>query len=248
MADEENGLVSIDDTVDDSATQRRFTRDEYIKVITYAFTLQEFDKREGNERLRASITESLPLDEEVSLPTFFRAGRDLSISKKYVERALAIMHPSVEEQLADIRNVRAIPTIDVIGKTYEHNLLHALRSAVPTDKFEIIYCQDPKSYYNTYDPRSPSPSFFRVTETEEKRKFLLWDRKSLMKEEYRRLATFKFDPFDSYDNDPKGQFSLKIALLSELFLRACGETLAKLNEEFKSQMAVYDIKHHYRVK
>jgi hypothetical protein len=221
-------------------TQRSLTQDEFLDVIAYADALQRFDERREDEKLLASATDSLFFDEGISLPVVYQIARELSIPDGYVERALAIRHPSVEQQLADIRNHRAIPSVGIVAKTYEDHLLTALRSAVPTDKFDIIYGQ-----YDFYNQYHPNPSFARITETEERSKFLFWERVKVNKKSS-KLADFNFTS-DSGGHVPRGKFGLTIALRSPLFLRACSETLERLNEEFKDQMQFYDIRYHYTV-
>lgn len=213
-------------------TQGGLTKDELVDVIAHANSLYNF-----NERLQASIPKSLTLDERIPFDVVYQAANELLIPKEYVEKALTIRYQSVEKQLADIRRHGVIPSIGTISSIYHNALINTLKAKIPTDKFTTN--RDDNSSH-------PMFNFYKVIDKEKRSKFLFWEKTKNIRS-YKRLANLQFYS-DAGNNAPRQKFKLNIVLKDPLFLHTCGETLEELNEEFKGQMHVYDIRYDYTVK
>ncbi|MBT4446165.1 hypothetical protein HOA92_04430 [archaeon] len=209
---------------------------KFLEIIAYADALQRFDERRTDEKLLSTIADSLSPNEEVSLIEIYQVAKELSISEKYIQRALSISHPTAEKQLADIINHGAIPTTNVIFSTYKKQLFDALSTNIPIYKFTIS--SEPSAYTSIL-------YFYKLTEEDVKKRFLFW-------EETERIQTY--DPLaelrigsDIPLGIPNRKFTLRIKLQDPLFLDACGDELQKLNQVFKDQMHTYDIRHDYKI-
>ena len=212
--------------------ERNLSEQEFRDLIAYAASLQRFDETINESGLSLSVFGSPSSDGWISLPEIYQVAGELAIPQGYIDKALRIRHPSIDDILGDIERHGATPTITNIGTTYRDVLLSDLLSLHTTDGFKVG---------DEISETWARLQFQRVIEKEERTRF----RKKLKKtQSFEPLAKFNFLGY-KHDNTPKGKFSLGILLQDPLFLMVCGENLERLNDKFGDLMHNYEISHDY---
>ncbi len=203
------------------------TIDDAIVVLGHAGMLQ------GRDELTRVIRDTAEED-RIAREVLYQMAQDENISPKNLEKALALYHPNKQQRIADLRKVNGKPTVEVIKREYQSQVLGALRATFPEKEFS-------KRKIENYERGGGVFSFDEVTRGTEVRDkgFLWWKQQAEVEvEKQKRWARFQI-----YSSGSK--FNLNIELHGPLFLRACGDRLAEMNRMFKHRINNYSCESQY---
>ncbi len=203
------------------------------ELVAYAHSLHQFDRmREDQATIDSFSRQLLPYQREEGLTPaeICEIARGVGIPQQYMERALSIRHPSIEQQLGDLNSHGAAPSGDLLKKMYQKGIREALRSALPRD----LWVEKP--YYGYND----SIEFYQIVPRDSKRKFLVWEWVTKKKEK-RLMADLQLC-------SGSGWININLQVYHPLFLRACGEAIKELNQKMGKYLHKYTVVNHYEVK
>lgn len=194
-------------------SERRFNRDEYLKIIKYADLLKDFD---DGKRIRKRVEERFGTDLEntLLLSSVCHIGQELEISEEYIQRALELAFPSSENMLENIEEVGAKSSDETIKKAYKKYLLDQIKLTFPMHRFEI------GAWYKK-GFRLIKEHYFSIDKIETINKRNIPHRLFLSENQRERLV-------EVYTCG----HTLEMDIYSPIFLQACKKTLLKLNRHF----------------
>lgn len=225
----ETTILTKNDSLDhrlSSTSERSLSEKEFLELIALADSLRLYDDRKIDRTILDNIKENY------SVAVAYEVAQSLGITSDYVEKAMNLLHPSLETQIADLRKHNAKATVRAISEQYQFDLIKTLRINCPTDQFDESSDKDNINGYIWV-------RFTKTIKKEEK------SRRFLFLKQRKDLACFRFSR--DYNRGEKEYFNLSIYLQHPLFLRACGEKLNELNDYFKEQINSYEIKQDYIV-
>mgnify|MGYP001577864197 FL=1 len=207
----------------DIQTERRITIEEFQEVINYACTLQKMEfEQEENKRKGLEALASVDTTQGIPLSVVQQVITDvMDVGKPYVEKALALHFPSLEEMKEDLKNRDAIPSRGLIDNAYENEIMRALQIKLP--KREIL-C----------DRYNLCMNFCTVDKKIKDIKFLFFKKRKIFLAK-RPLASISIDYY----------LRVGIDVYNPIFLRACGSTLQKLEHRFGKYIRLKDAVYHY---
>ncbi len=232
-SDEETSLVrtdSLDQRLVLSPSERNLPEKEFLDLIALADSLRQFDERKGDKAVLDAVEGTLVHEGNFPVSVAYEVAQSLGISADYMERAIALRYPTVEQQFADIYDHGAIPSFGAIIKTYGNVLIDSVRSSLPTDKFDL------DTYKRGYDAIDGDGyvRIYHIHETRHEGRFLFWKTERVEKN---RKQIVDLDFFSSrYKSVPSGKFVLHVQVKDPLFLRACGDSLKELNKHFEEHL------------
>lgn len=186
--------------------EKKFTKEEYLSIIEGAEFFRDFEARKG--KISQDIVSRLSEEENiVPLSRVYRLAEDLGIDRQYVDRYLGMRFPSENQKIEDLKRFGAMPNKKTIIEGYKTNLQTALISAFPNEKFIF------EEGYEWFSIKRIEKKF--------KRKGIFFKKNKLVDQES-DMATLLFFPYNLKVYDP-------------CFLRACGETLEKLNKAYNTR-------------
>ena len=192
----------------------KFTQGEYVSILEGAEFLREFEARKG--KMSQDMISRLSLDEnEVPLSRVYRLAEDLGIGRQYVDRYLEMRFPSEEQKLEDLKKWNAKPSGRTVINNYKKELESALTMTFPSEKF--IFKED--NYFNLEIKRIER----------DVKKSIFFKRNKIIERKIPLAHISFFNRIDLYD---------------PCFLRACNETLYRLNEAFNRK---FETIYHYNV-
>lgn len=192
---------------------------EFTELIALADSLRQYDERKRAISPEESLSERIG-GGGYSVGTAYEVAQELGIDADHMKRAEHILFPTAEMQLADITDVRAIPSMSAIRETYRTSLLNELQQYLPwtiivnptrVHSSDILFCKEERELV-------VRNRFWRKEQRQERILF-------------RNLAFFDF-----WNGEVKPR--LKITIYNPIFLRACGKKLKELCRHFEPALSV----------
>ncbi len=225
-----------------SPSERNLSEKEFLDLIALADSIRQFDERK-RDRTVLNTVEGIPACEgNFPVSVAYDVAQSLGIPADYMERAIALKNPTIEQQLADIERYGVVPSFGAVVKTYETVLLRSLEEALPLDKFKSSSWS---SRLGMLEGGDGEVYLHRVLESVHKRRFLFWETERVDTSS-KRLVKLEFFS-DKYKSIEPGRFAVKAQVNDPLFLRACGDTFEQLNQNFGKYLKFGDVFHHYVV-
>ena len=214
--------------------EQTFDNEELIRIIKSAELFQEIsirrDEIEGssiNDLLDDAPNELEGNRFDISMT--YDVTESLGIKREYVDRAIRLLHPSIDEQLRQLKEHSALPAFySVIVDRYKNNLTRTLEEAFPMDKFKVKHRFFIDGYFSIDDKRL---SFYRV-------------KKGRILNGKEKWADVKFY-FGVYNTAQR--FGVAIVVYNHSFLSACRDTFSSLKTEFDGHLGEHKTFYHYKV-
>ena len=213
-----------------------FNREDLVNIIRVAWKQQDQDEREEalnhlNQITGGSIDNSVSGTSGISIDDIFSVADELKIKPQYVKKTIELMHPSPEQQLKDLDNIEAKPSLEV--RTVRHHKLileyiselsSALSEAIP---FKIEYDTEKVNDYDYYR-YGINITFYMIKINERKNIF-----GKIKREEVRtKFASFNFK-YVSADFNPLQVGDLRVELYHPYFLSAVNNIFTSLNQRYE---------------
>ncbi|MBU2561068.1 MAG: hypothetical protein KKD17_02140 [Nanoarchaeota archaeon] len=209
--------------------------DDFTQVIGRAAALQALEASRRNEALLPLAEGDNSTAKVIPLAHLYDSAGGVGISREYIDRAMETLGPSLEEKVHDVRAVGARATEDVMIKTYQQDLLLALKNAFPDNEYKASKCP----HWTDYIPSIQFTIRENSTTYEKRRKFPWLKKEHVAVRKSKQLATVIFyRPLNE-------ELQVRVEVSDPLFLRACSETLKNLEEEFKDKTKGHHYTHTY---
>ncbi len=205
-------------------------QEDFQNVIEYASTLQLLDIQKDLRR-KQGIEALVLTNFEQGIPrsVVSQVIEDhMDIGKKYALQALDHLHPLPEQLQADLEKYKASPSPELIDRKYCYEIKKALEQYFPQKKVEIEMVNGFPNHAH----------FFLISQTQIE-KIRGFFKKRLVKkiiETREKLASIKTNHYS---------IGFEIDVYSPLFLRACGETLKKLESWIPKYFKFVEKKYHF---
>ena len=211
-------------------SERIFTRDQILSILSEAELLRELELRKSSVSRLEVISSNVPAAENLPESVLYRVAEGNKLPKEYVDKIIAMRFPSQEQQLEDVRKLGIEPSAIAIADTYLEYSINALKSNFPLDHFGISSKKLKRNRF--YLDAIPDA---HIEKTEKKIKKGFFGRKKI-KKETKPLASFSYDHY---------RHIMEINIFDPCFTRACGDVLIKVNKSFPEIKCT--IKHYYVV-
>ena len=240
-SDTEKRLVqgnSLDRKLVLSPSERCLSEREFSDLIALADSLKQFDEK------KRAVLDAVGERDDGNFPisVAYEVAQSLGIPADYMDRAIALKYPSVQQQFANIQEHGADPSFDAVINTYGKVLLNSLTSLLPQDTFDLAV-RNGEAWNSNGD--GIVGIYQRRETTRFERKYLFWERKRV---EIERNKLVELNFYSSrYEGIPSGKFMLHVQVKNPLFLRACGDSLRELNQHFVRYLKHPKMFYHYVV-